>query len=175
MAQFAIVENGIVQSIVVADTPLDPSWIEVSPNQEAQVGWIHNFVDNTFRDPTPAPLEVTPNIIVTSATLRTAVGANGLSHVFPSGVTTTITGTIQEVDAGVYNLPIAGFTANELTYVVFTVSEDNTFTFDLPITYGTFYIDWLTFGTNEGTGAVETDYIVFDDEGNDLNLYLIGI
>lgn len=175
MAQFAIVENGIVQTIVVSDTPLDPSWIEVSPNQEAQVGWLHNFVDNTFRDPTPPPTQVTPNIVVTSATSRTTVGSNGLSHVFPKGVSTTITGTLQGVSAGVYNLPIAGYTATDLTYVVLTVNMDNTFTFDFPVHYGTFYIDWVAFGTNEGTGVTETEYITTDDSGNDLNLYLIGI
>lgn len=55
--RFAIIENGIVANIAVADGPLADNWIEAP--DEAQIGGAY---DGTFH-PAPPPVPVVPQVI----------------------------------------------------------------------------------------------------------------
>lgn len=175
MSKFAIVKDGLVESIVISDIPLDPSWIELATNQECMIGWIHDFTDNTFRDPYVPPTDATPNITVTAATNQLNTGSNGLIHVFTKAVQTSITGTVQDIVAGVYNLPLFNTLDGDVKYAVFTVNPDKTYSFDFTVGYGVWMIDWGMFGTDVSTGDVTTNYITTTVTGEDLNMYLVGI
>lgn len=75
MKRYAIIENGIVANIALADGPLADNWIEAT--DAAQIGGAY---DGTFH-PAPPPVPVVPQTITPRQARLALLGAGLLSSV----------------------------------------------------------------------------------------------
>jgi hypothetical protein len=55
----AVVENGVVTNVIVANEPTEPNWVECG--DEVGIGWLYDGTEFTAPPPPPpAPGELTP-------------------------------------------------------------------------------------------------------------------
>ncbi|WRH62028.1 MAG: hypothetical protein RSE12_16900 [Fuscovulum sp.] len=72
--RYAIIENGIVANIALADAPLAENWIELPEDSEAQIGW--TYARKKFTAPPPPPPIIPSSVTPRQARLALAWAAS---------------------------------------------------------------------------------------------------